>query len=244
MTRDCDDHAAHPSSQCALTEFFQANGTERQTSIMPTGSKKRRIRAQANAARYYELSQHHRKVIQVLEDRREDLERQIWSCTERHEAREKGWLEENAELSKKVATLRVKLANAEATPQDSDELARLEHELEREKQRHKLTKSDAFFGARMARLGKGARQSTQGPRCTTEYMSAEGVELVIVVPGCIEDPLLRGLVDTIPKDFETMQHDLSLVKKGEIGCRDNIRQEARGNLRGTGAEVLTHSHVP
>ena len=163
MTRDCDDHAAHPSSQCALTEFFQANGTERQTSIMPTGSKKRRIRAQANAARYYELSQHHRKVIKVLEDRREDLERQIRSCTERHEAREKVMLEENVELLKKVVKLRLKLANAEATPQDSDELARLEHELEREKQQHKLTKSDAFFGARMARLGKGARQSTQGP---------------------------------------------------------------------------------
>ena len=75
-------------------------------------------------------------------------------------------------------------------------------------------------------------------------MSAEGVEVVILVPGCIQDPLLKGLVDNIPKDFETMQHDLGLVNKDEIGWRDNIRQEARGNLRGTGTEVLTHPRVP
>ena len=244
MTRDGDDQAKHAFLNARRTEFFQANGTERQTSIMPTGSKKRRVRAQANAARYYELNQQNRKVIKVLEDRRDTLQDEIKRWSERFEANKNYMLVENADLIKKVAKLRVKLANAEATPQDSADLARLEDELQREKERHKLTKSDAFFGARLARIGKGARESTRGPRCTTEYMSAEGVEVVILVPGCIQDPLLKGLVDSIPKDFETMQHDLGLVNKDEIGWRDNIRQEARGNLRGTGTEVLTHPRVP
>ena len=177
------------------------------------------------------------KVIKTLEERRDRQEEEIRRCSDQIDqdlAAFQRYDALNRKLYKDVAHLRVKLANAEATPQDKHELVRLENELQKEKERHKLTKSDAFFGARMAKIGKGARESTRGPRCNTEDMSAEGVEVVILVPGCISDPLLKGLVDNIPRDFETMQHDLGLVKKGEMDTRDNIRQEARGNLRGTG----------
>ena len=83
---------------------------------MPTGWEKCGIRAQANAARYYELNQQNRKVIKVLEDRRDTLQDEIKRWSERFEANKNYMLVENADLIKKVAKLRVKLANAEATP--------------------------------------------------------------------------------------------------------------------------------
>ena len=68
------------------------------------------------------------KVIKTLEERRDRQEEEIRRCSDQIDqdlAAFQRYDALNRKLYKDVAHLRVKLANAEATPQDKHELARL-----------------------------------------------------------------------------------------------------------------------
>ena len=132
---------------------------------------------------------------------------------------------------------------ASAAEDKVDEGERL---LAKETSQHKVCRSDAFFGARMAKVGKMARAETFGYRNTDSTMSPNGVEAVVVARGAISPPLLQGLVAEIPhseKGWEPMQHDLSICTERGIS-RDNVRLEARGNQRSTkGVPCAMHVHT-
>ena len=104
--------------------------------------------------------------------------------------------------------------------------------LAKEKSKHKKTKSDAFFGARMARLGKDAREDTKSRRWTDADMCYEGVEVAVVVRGCITGDFLAGLVKEIPTKWEPLQLDLKVLTERGLPAT-NVRLEAKGNLRQT-----------
>ena len=106
--------------------------------------------------------------------------------------------------------------------------------LVREKAKHAETKSDAFFGARMARYGKEQRNKTSGVRMHDSSQSAVGVEVVVVVRSAIDAVLLQGLVSEIPNDknFKPMPTDLKAAAKHGVD-KHNTRSEFLGNARGT-----------
>ena len=104
--------------------------------------------------------------------------------------------------------------------------------LAKEKSKHKQTKSDAFFGARMTRLGKDAREDTKSRRWTDADMCYEGVEVAVVVRGCITGDFLAGLVKEIPTKWEPLQLDLKVLTERGLPAT-NVRLEAKGNLRQT-----------
>jgi hypothetical protein len=130
---------------------------------------------------------------------------------------------------------------ASAAEDKVDEGERL---LAKETSQHKVCRSDAFFGARMAKVGKMARAESFGYRNTDATMNTNGVEVAVVARGAISPPLLQGLVAEIPhseKGWEPMQHDLSICTARGIS-RDNVRLEARGNQRSTKGVPCTCTH--
>ena len=96
--------------------------------------------------------------------------------------------------------------------------------LAKETAQHKACRSDAFFGARMAKVGKMARAETFGYRNSDSTMSPSGVEVAVVARGAISPPSLQGLVAEIPQSDEgwgPMRHDPSICTARGIS-RDNV----------------------
>ena len=122
--------------------------------------------------------------------------------------------------------------------------------LEKEQAKHAETKSDAFFGARMARYAREQRDHTAGVRMHDTRQSALGVEVVVVVRSAIDAPLLEGLVSEVPHDktFYPMPTDLKEAAKHGID-KYNTRQEMVGNARQTKGvkpsltHPVSHGHV-
>ena len=130
---------------------------------------------------------------------------------------------------------------ASAAEEKVDKVERL---LAKETAQHKACRSDAFFGARMAKVGKMARAESFGYRNNDSSMNPSGVEVAVVARGAISPPLLQGLIKEIPhgdKGWEPMQHDLSICKERGIS-KDNVRLEARGNQRSTKGVPCTCTH--
>lgn len=106
--------------------------------------------------------------------------------------------------------------------------------LANETAKHAETKSDAFFGARMARYAKEQRRETSGFRMHDSRQSAIGVEVVVVVRSAIGAHLLEGLVSEVPsaKSFHPMPTDAQEVAKHGVD-KHNTRSEVSGNVRQT-----------
>ena len=106
--------------------------------------------------------------------------------------------------------------------------------LVKEKAKHAETKSDAFFGARMARFAKQQRADTSGARMHDDGQSAVGVEVVVVVRSAIDARLLEGLVSEIPSknSFHHMPTDTQEAAKHGVD-KHNTRSEVAGNSRQT-----------